>query len=306
MYMKFIQSFKEIFDFNSTERNGSLLLIVVSIVILLIPEAYKRVEQPIPVLGSEFSRDIKAFEAGLSDDSLESENPEPIAGPDLKVNDTQVTALFSFDPNGLSAEKWKKLGLQDWQIKVIKNYEAKGGRFYKKEDLAKIYGIKEDLFKRLEPYINIQSQFTDKALLPSKPASSVKMVDINQADTNMLMELKGIGPSFARRIVKYREKLGGFYSVDQLLEVYGFDQQRLDMVRNQCNIGNGPYRLISINSSGTKELKVHPYFDYTTAKVLVDERIQRGGFKNAEEVKSIIGIPDDVLRRIIPYLNFEL
>lgn len=304
--MKLFQSFKEIFDFNSTERNGSLLLILVSIVILLIPEVYERVEQPDPVLSSAFTRDILAFEAGLSDDSVKSENRKLSEEPDLKVNDSPGAALFSFDPNGLSPEEWKKLGLQDWQIKVIKNYEAKGGRFYKKEDLAKIYGINEDLFKRLEPFITIRAQYTGKATVNAKPAVTVKMVDINQADTNILMELRGIGPSFARRIVKYREKLGGFYSVDQLLEVYGFDQQRLDQLKNQCTVGKGPYRLIPINKSGTKELKMHPYFDYSIAKALVDERILRGGFKSADDVKNIAGIPEVLLRKIIPYLNFEM
>jgi competence ComEA-like helix-hairpin-helix protein len=304
--MKFIQSLKEIFDFNSTERNGSLVLILVSIVILLIPQVYERVKQPDPALSSAFTRDILAFEAGLSDDSVKSENRKISEEPDLKVNDLPCAALFSFDPNGLSVEKWKRLGLQDWQIKVIKNYEAKGGRFYKKEDLAKIYGIQEELFRRLEPYITIRTPYTYKAAINAKPAVTVKMVDINVADTNMLMELRGIGPSFARRIVKYREKLGGFYSVDQLLEVYGFDPQRLDQVKNQCTVGKGPYRLIQINKSGTKELKMHPYFDYSIAKVLVDERIQRGGFKSSAEVESIVGIPGDLLQKIIPYLDFEM
>ncbi len=301
--------FKEFFDFNSTERRGSIVLIILSFTILLIPSVYSRFYRPEIEDIAAFSKDILAFEEGLRKDTLKQGDLKNDTLSGFSNNKQEfITIPFLFNPNGLSNENWRKLGLKDWQIKVIKNYEAKGGRFYNKEDLKKIYGIDENLYMKLEPYITIpQSQLSRKEPpgTSRSMASKQLLIDINKADTNMLMELRGIGPAFARRIVKYREKLGGFYSVDQLLEVYGFDSQRLGLIKEQCTVGEGPYRMIPINTVSAQEIKYHPYLSYELAKQLIDARIQKGGFRSVLDIKGVPEISDEVLRKIIPYFNFQ-
>jgi competence protein ComEA len=301
--------FKEFFDFNSTERRGSIVLIILSFTILLIPSVYSRFYRPDIEDITAFSKDILAFEEGLRNDTLKHVAFENDSFSGLSNNKQEITVIpFPFNPNGLSNEDWRKLGLKDWQIKVIKNYEAKGGRFYKKEDLKKIYGIDGNLYMKLEPFITIpQSQITrnEPPNTSRSMASKQLLIDINEADTNMLMELRGIGPAFARRIVKYREKLGGFYSVDQLLEVYGFDPQRLGLIKEQCTVGKGPYRMIRINTVSAQEIKYHPYLSYDLAKKFIDARIQKGGFRSAQDIKGVPEISDELLQKVIPYFDFQ-
>ncbi len=147
---------------------------------------------------------------------------------DRSVAENKITP-FLFNPNKLPSEQWSKMGLKDWQIKVIKNYEAKGGHFYKKEDFKKMFCISPSEYAILEPYISIPDEKKEyaEAKTQVKEVHKRALVDLNTADSVTLLSLYGIGPSFAKRIMKYRNLLGGFYNKTQLLEVYGFDQDRL-------------------------------------------------------------------------------
>jgi len=130
---------------------------------------------------------------------------------------------FSFDPNKLPEELWLKLGLTKKQIKTIKNYEAKGGKFYTKEDLKRLYCISEAEYKVLEPYIDIKSNFQTKGDgIVKKYSGRIKLLftELNNADTAMLFRNLHIPFWLGRRVVAYRKKLGGYYSKKQLLEVY--------------------------------------------------------------------------------------
>jgi DNA uptake protein ComE-like DNA-binding protein len=199
------------------------------------------------------------------------------------------------------------MGLKDWQIKVIKNYEAKGGKFLRKEDFKKLYCISPSEYEILEPFITIPEQkleYTErKTEIKVKPER--KIVDLNTADSATLLTLYGIGPSFARRIVKYRNLLGGFYSKKQLLEVFGFDQDRLDKIMDNCEVSPGNIKKINVNQVRTDELKKHPYFDYYTAKAIVDKRIILGKYTSLQQIKEIPLIHEELFNKIRNYLILE-
>lgn len=215
---------------------------------------------------------------------------------------------FYFNPNGLPSEEWKKLGLKDWQIKVIKNYESKGGKFYKKEDVKKIYGITAAEYAVLEPFIILPEK---EKTVYSKPEFEKKteskatlLVDINTADTLELTKLSGIGPAFARRIVKYRNALGGFFSKEQLKEVYGFDETKYAQCQANCCISNNSgIKKLNLNTATLDELKKHPYMDYYIAKAIIDYRIIKKGIHSVEELQNISLIHSDLYNKLNPYVS---
>ncbi len=128
-------------------------------------------------------------------------------------------------------------------------------------------------------------------------------VDINSADTTELKSLPGIGSFFARNIVEYREKLGGYAEVNQLLEVYAFDSSRLETITSYINIDSISLRKINVNTDDFKIILRHPYIEYEDVKKIVNHREKRGFIKNWEEYLKVVG-RNDVDERLRWYLVF--
>ncbi len=158
---------------------------------------------------------------------------------------------FPFDPNTATVEELVHLGLSERQAQVIENYRAKGGRYYKPEDFAKMYVVDSALFRRLKPYIKL------------------KKLDLNSADSTELLQLRGIGPYYAGKIVRYRARLGGvFTSVEQLLEIEGFEAERLARFADGVEaVRRKPQ--FTLWSATKSELAAHPYIGAYAAKGIV-------------------------------------
>jgi len=300
---------KEFFNFNATERNGILVLIFLIVIVAFIPKIYRFFSEPEESDFSLFQKEIESFEKNLSaDDLAEVEKQEITNTNHAKVTEKQEIRFFPFDPNHLPEQKWQQLGLKDWQVRIIKKYESKGGKFRSKEDLKKIYGITPAQYESLESYIVIHEGTAKpepvSATAYQSSRKSIK-VDINIADTMTLQELRGIGPAFARRIARYREMLGGFYFTGQLLEVYGFDQKKYELIASDCLLGEGVFRKINLNTTTTAELKKHPYLDYYIAKAIVDRRIAKGNYSSVTQLKEISLISDELYEKISHYCRVE-
>lgn len=212
---------------------------------------------------------------------------------------------FPFNPNDLQLEQWKEIGLTEKQAKTIINYRTKGGKFYKKEDFKKMFCITSEEYDILEPYIIIP-QKDNKNLTTIKYETKAKplfVVEINTADTNDLQEIKGIGPSFARRIAKYRDLLGGFIKKEQLMEVFGMDSTRYNQIQASFTINASNVQKININKASIQDLKKHPYFDYYLAKSIVTYRTKNGDYKSVSDIKKANLIYDDFYDRVSPYLT---
>ena len=304
---------KTYFHFNRSEKNGILILIVIILVLLIIPEYLAFVRKPVKVYFEQYRKEITAFEAALQADTLQK--PSRKFNVDFERVDGSLAENklhpFPFDPNGLSAEKWREMGLSERQIKTIMNYESKGGKFYHKEDLRKIYGITESEYVILAPYISVSKpDYDNKTVQKSNwtskfPKAERLPVDINTADSVGLMKLKGIGSSFARRIIRYRNLLGGFYAKEQLFEVYGMDSLRFAQFSGNCTVGAGPVHKINLNTATVAELKKHPYFDYYLAKSIVDYRIIHGSYDRVEQLRFTPMFYEDLYKKIAPYLIIE-
>ena len=223
--------------------------------------------------------------------------------------------VFYFDPNTISGSEWKRLGLRDKTIQTIEKYLNKGGHFYKPDDLQKIYGIHKDEFERLKPYVRIETntqkskeefgstQSTNETQPPKTYTNRYSSIDINMADTTAFISLPGIGSKLASRIVTFREKLGGFYSIDQLGETYGLHDSTFQKIKQYLKLDNPSVKKININSATIDEMKAHPYIKYGIANPIIAYRNEHGAFSKIEDIKKVMTVTDEIFKKIAPYLT---
>ena len=251
---------------------------------------------------TDFKNEIEAFEQLISsaeDDVLPLKNREKTFE---NMDDIQ---FFEFDPNNLSVDKWKHLGLSEKTINTIRKYLKKGGRFYEPEDLKKIYGLKMDWYKRAEPYIKIREiDATDIKTGTGVIVNDKKalLIELNSADSLLLIDLRGIGPVLAGRILKYRNLLGGFVRKEQLLEVYGLPYETFENISRAVIIDTTGITRIDLNKAVFSKLIRHPYLDVYTVKGILNYRDIQGNIKDVNELKDNRIIPEESFSRVKPYL----
>jgi len=226
----------------------------------------------------------------------------------LKVADH---ALFTFNPNTSTKEDFIRLGFSNQLASRIDNYRTKKGRFLIKSDLLKIYGMDSGLYKRVFAFINLpEERETKKSALPAINETAVSLpkekFDINQADTTQLISIYGIGSKLSQRIIKYKNQLGGFISMNQLSEVYGLDTAVINELNRKAYITTDYQpKKININSATEKELSTHPYIKYSLAKAITTYRFQHGNFNSVEDLKKIALIDETFYNKIKPYLTLN-
>ncbi len=210
-----------------------------------------------------------------------------------------VKKYFEFNPNETSELDWKLLGFSQKQISTIKNYLNKGGKFYKKEDLKKIYGIKEFQYNRIEDYIKL-SEKKDNI----ENQTNVK-VDLNNLSEEEFKELGGFWKYNAVRIVKYRNLLGGYYKKEQLLEVYGMKREYYLKVADDIIIDKSTIEKIHLNFAEVSELGRHQYITYKEAEQILDYRNKHGAYKKLEDLFEKEVISKSLYDKISPYLKVK-
>jgi competence protein ComEA len=227
-------------------------------------------------------------------------------------NDQPKGELFFFDPNTISTEEWKKLGLRDKTIHTIRNYISKGGHFKKTEDLQKVYGLRTNEYERLVPFIKIESAkeiIADKISTEIQPAktfvSYYSPIDINVADTTAFIALPGIGNKLAARIVNFRNKLGGFYSIEQVKETFGLPDSTFQKIKQYLKLENASLKKIDINTATFDELKGHPYIKWNIANPIITYRNEHGPFSTIEDIRKVMVVTDEVYNKIAPYLTTQ-
>lgn len=223
-------------------------------------------------------------------------------------------ALFYFDPNTLSAEGWEKLGLRSKTIRTIQHYLSKGGKFRKAEDMKKVYGLFPDEYERMAPYIRIAAGNNPVAEASHAPeenrpvktyAPRYASIDINTADTTAFISLQGIGSKLSVRIVNFRDKLGGFYSINQVAETFGLPDSTFQKIKQYLKLENGAVRQININNATVEELKAHPYIRYSIANPIVAYRKEHGPFATLDGIKKVMAVTEEVYNKISPYLTTQ-
>jgi competence ComEA-like helix-hairpin-helix protein len=308
--------------FTRKERIGIIAVVMIMMVYPSIPILYTIFHKPQPVDHTAFEKEIAQLNMQEPDsNSAYSKRKYNDAGylnyqPSEKNYYDKPTRgeLFYFDPNTLPVDGWKKLGVREKTANTIQNYISKGGRFYKPEDISKIWGLHEDEVKRLLPYVRIEAKpasdynkYPDRGEVKTyaKPTYTIAPCDVNSSDTAAFIALPGIGSKLAARIVAFREKLGGFYKIDQLAETYGLPDSTFQKIKSRLVIGNNSVKKLNINTATVDELKTHPYLRYNIANAIVQYRLQHGSFSAVSDIKKIMVVTEEIYNKAAPYLTVK-
>ncbi len=216
----------------------------------------------------------------------------------LKISEPRKS--FLFDPNTISKDSLKLLGLSDKLAQTVINYRTNVGDFKTKEDFKKVYGLSSQEYNRLTDYIELAPKITENT--KEKPP---QLVNLNRANKEELMLAKGIGNVFSDRIIEHRERTGGFVSVSQLTEIYGIDHEWLENYEDQFVAEPSSINQININTIRFKELLKHPYFSYSQTQLIINYREQHGKFSSIEQIREFNLIKPKHYRKIAPYLTLE-
>ncbi len=300
---------KSLTTFSKNERVGIYLLLLISTGIWIFPLFFSRDEinlADLKITEVEINSHIQTLSKRV--DSQSSKVNKFDKTRRFKTTDNVKKAeLFSFNPNKTSIEDWMRLGLSERNAKTINNYVAKGGYFRRKEDLKKIYGIPQPLIDNIISLAVFDEEPKNVSQQPMKAVKTkqVLQLDINAADSTSLTMLPGIGERLASRIVKYRNRLGGFVQVSQLLEVYGLQDSILEKITPMIFVAPSfLIEKIDINKIDYALLTKHPYMTYSMAKIILAYRKAHGSINGADEMYGIAGIPQDQLVKFLPYCMY--
>lgn len=227
--------------------------------------------------------------------------------------DTIEIRMQLFDPNTADSTTLVHLGFKPWQAKNMLKYRAKGGRYRKAEDLKRLYGMTDSMFRVLAPFIRIERVEIDTAKVGTTPMDSLPswqvkkdtLLNLRTADTTELKMIRGIGSYRARQIVRYREELGGFVSVEQVMEAKGMGQLDADSVMKYFWIDSVDVRQMNVNAVGVKQLSRHPYLRFEQAKAIYEFRRKRIHIDSIQQLQEIDCLSRETLGKMAPYLNFD-
>jgi len=307
-------------NFTLKERTGIIFILVLIFFLLLLPFVFPYFNKESKNNTAQFEKEIVALNIQQNDSAgkypnrnSDENNYQHYNQPSEKNYYTKQPKgeLFYFDPNILPVEGWVKLGVREKTAITIQKYTSKGGRFYKPEDISKIWGLHEDEVKRLLPYVRIEAKpaveynkypDSEKGKTYEKPKYTIATVDVNNADTSAFIALPGIGSKLAARIIAFREKLGGFYKAEQVAETYGLPDSTFQKIKSRLVIENSSVKKLNINTTTVDELKVHPYLRYNIANAIVQYRTQHGSFSSVSDLKNIMLITEEIYNKAAPYL----
>ncbi|UEG50392.1 helix-hairpin-helix domain-containing protein [Ferruginibacter lapsinanis] len=306
------QFISEYLTFTKKERVGILILLFLILLVTVSPFVFHFFIKQDKNDYAAFKKEIAALQVKQVDSvgkyasrDFNEDDHQNFYQPSEKKYPTKGE-LFYFDPNSLDESGWKRLGLRDKTIATIKNFTTKGGRFRVPEDIGKIWGLHEDEVERLLPYVQIQQvasapKYESKKF--EKTTYSPSIVDINQGDTTAFIALPGIGNSLARRIVAFREKLGGFYRIEQVGETFGLPDSTFQKIKPRLVLKTAAIKKLNINTATLEELKAHPYLRYLIGNAIFQYRMQHGKYASVQDIKKIMLVTEEVYNKAVPYLT---
>lgn len=283
--------FKEYFSFPPSARRGIWILIVLIIIMFALPQIFsffKSTNQP-----EIDSKDIAQFDSAF----------KILAKKDNAIANYPVQY---FNPNKITADEWIKYGASKQLANHIKNYIRKKGYFRKGEDVLKIYGFDTVLYNKLSPFFKFDEDTTKvniKRFPVKKRYIESAKVELNSADSTMLEKLPYIGPVLSARIIKYRNKLGGFYDTKQLQEVYGLKEENFEKIKNMVYADTSLINKIDLNVATEPELRKHPYIGKYKASVILKYKKFKGHIQSYKELSQCSVFSDEELIKLRYYFK---
>lgn len=306
------------FLFTRKERVNILILLVVIIAIFLSAKyIYPLIVKDEPMAAADLKAATDSLQVQEKDGYKKSTSYNDYNDDEgyqsytkKNFNNTFTGTMFYFDPNTLDAAGWQKLGIKDKTIASMQKYISKGGRFREPDDLRKVWGLRDDEKERLIPYVRIaataQPTYTNNYTPYEKKPYEKKVptaIDINAGDSAAFDALPGIGGGYSRRIINFRNRLGGFYKVEQIGETFGLPDSVFQKIKPLLKISGDDVKKLNINTAKEEELKAHPYIRWQLAKVITEYKKQHGDFKSLQDLRKIMAIDEETYSRITPYLT---
>ncbi len=313
---------KDFFYFTKTERRGILVLVALVAGILFISQllSFFISTDASPLEDREtFEREYAEFRSSLKEEKVRS-FPYDSADKIQNKFSRRMVKLVEFDPNTVDSATFVSLGLPPWMARNILRYRAKQGRFRRPEDFRKIYGLTEEQYLTLSPYIRIANadselikkdtakEVTVRLLTESKEKRDIvakykpgTVIDLNRADTAELKKIPGIGSGIARRIVDYRRKLGGFYRVEQLGEIH----LKVNKLRQWFSIDTTLIHPLPINEASVERMMRHPYLNFYQAKAIWEHRRKKGDIGSLKELSLYEEFSTEDLERLKAYIRLD-
>ncbi|MFC5270476.1 ComEA family DNA-binding protein [Adhaeribacter terreus] len=298
---------RQYFGFSQRETSGFLVLLVLMVLFLILPfftrpksETYDPTQD----------REILDSLAVILDAREEVRKKTFYAKK-------PTVSLKPFNPNALTEQEWIAFGMKPWLAKRILNYRNKVGDFKSKAEVQKIYGLPDSVYQKFAPYLLLPETarngrdfagksggtYEDRKFESTKKPFKLQAFDINLADTTELKRIRGIGSKLSARILKYRDRLGGFTSEEQIKEVFGLQPETLDSLRKYTYVENdfNPKK-INLNSVTFEELKTHPYLKFNQSRAIIAYRDQHGPYQKIEDIKKIKLMDEATFAKLRPYL----
>lgn len=291
---------KEYLSFTRKERTAIGILLVLMGLFIAAPYLYSPEQLP-PV-------DTRELEQYLDRQPSAAEKLPRKEG-EVDEENRMPSRLFVFDPNTLSAAGWQQLGIRERTALTILRFRNKGGRFRRAEDLRKIWGLTAADADRLIPYVRIPDrEYPGTAEVKAERLSRVRpmpdRVSINEATVEDWQALPGIGEVLANRIVRYRDKLGGFTSVEQVGKTYGIRDSVFNRILPLLHLDAvAPAAVgLDLNTVSARQLSGQTGIPEAIAKTIVVYRKQYGPFRSVIELKKIVVLSDSLFRLIEPHV----
>ena len=290
-----------------------LLILIVGSVFLLLHRFQPKVVEPVVVTTDSMRTTFAVYQA--QQDSLRKAKWKK-----QYARDTIAICMQQFDPNKADSSTLVHLGLKPWQASNMLKYRAKGGRYRKTEDLTRLYGMTDSMYLALLPYVVIDTLAIDRWRDSVRMAADTvpryvshkrdTILNLRTADTTELKMIKGIGSYRAKQIIRYREQLGGFVSVEQLREVKALqpllkDSLSTDSLLSHFFIDSVRVVPLKVNSMRVERLQRHPYLSFEQARAIYELRRRKIHLKHLDQLRTLDCLTEQDIQRLRPYLSFE-
>ncbi|NUM31419.1 MAG: helix-hairpin-helix domain-containing protein [Bacteroidetes bacterium] len=292
--MSFNEFTNRYLNFNSSQKAGIIALLAIIAVLYFLPDyIYKTQNEKI-----KLDTDNVAYDNINTDENIKT-NAKSVNG---SIN--KRFSPFYFDPNTVVSEELKKFGVSEYVIKNFTKYRNSGAVFKTKNDFKKIYGLKPELYSKIESFIRIEIYKPKINTEKKVKIEENPIVEINSADSATLIKIKGIGPYLASKIIKYRNALGGFVNLNQLYEIYSLKKEMVDVFASQIKFDLSFIKKINLNTAEYNDLKKHPYLNGREAWAIIKYRSQHGLFNQIEDLKQVAILKPETIEKIKPYIEF--
>jgi DNA uptake protein ComE-like DNA-binding protein len=281
-------------------RQALILVIVLSIIIVYIPRILLALDDPegtIQISDAEIAETKNKIATYRNSKKYYSYNKRD------KKSRFQLPPS-RFDPNNYTLREWMELGLSEKQAAVVLKFTSRGLK--SNEDLQRVFVISDELFELIKDstfYPSIEkTENLEKGGFTKKEKPQI-IVELNSASQEDLVKIPGIGESFAKWIINYRSRLGGFSKPGQLLEVWKIDVEKYAQIEPFVTVNVNQITKLKLNTITVEELKKHPYLNWNIANSIIKIRERKKGFNSIEEIKESVLIDEECFEKLKPYLS---